>query len=322
MAIYFIQYMVSIVTFIYVYGSMAQLNYHHLRYFWMIANEGHLTRAAERLHVSQSALSIQLRQLEESMGQKLFEREGKRLLLTEAGRIALDYANAIFRTGDELISLMQGQSARRQLVRIGAVGTLSRNFQMELVRPLLHRDDIELVLRSGSLPELLKQLNTHTIDLVLSNRPVPRDAEANWHCHLVEDQPVSLVGPPAPNVTAFRFPADLRDTPLLLPSIESEIRAAFDFLMEQAGIRPRVVAEVDDMAMLRLLARDSDYLALVPPVVVLDELRSGDLVERCRIPELRESFYAIIPKRRFPNGIIRELLEPVLAQATREHESP
>ena len=81
---------------------MAQLNYHHLRYFWMIANEGHLTRAAERLHVSQSALSIQLRQLEASLGQKLFEREGKRLLLTEAGRIALDYANAIFRTGDAL----------------------------------------------------------------------------------------------------------------------------------------------------------------------------------------------------------------------------
>jgi LysR family transcriptional activator of nhaA len=200
------------------------------------------------------------------------------------------------------------------------VATLSRNFQMELVRPLLHRTDIELVLRSGSLPELLKQLNTHTIDLVLSNRPVPRDAEANWHCHLVEHQAVSLVGPPAPDAAAFRFPADLHETPLLLPSIESEIRTAFDFLMEQAGIRPRVVAEVDDMGMLRLLARDSGYLALVPPVVVLDELRSGILVERCRIPKIRESFYAIIPKRRFPNAIIRELLEPVLAQAARQYE--
>lgn len=294
---------------------MAQLNYHHLRYFWMIANEGHLTRAAERLHVSQSALSIQLRQLEESLGQPLFTREGKRLLLTEAGRIALDYANAIFRSGDELISLMHGQAARRQLVRIGAVATLSRNFQMELVRPLLDREDIELILRSGSLPELLRQLHTHTIDLVLSNRPVPRDAEANWHCHLVEEQPVSLVGRPISESTPFRFPEDLSDTSLLLPSIESEIRTAFDFLLEQAEIRPRVIAEVDDMAMLRLLARYSGHLALVPPVVVLDELRSGALIERCRIPELRERFYAIIPRRRFPNAIIRELLEPLLSQS-------
>jgi LysR family transcriptional activator of nhaA len=294
---------------------MAQLNYHHLRYFWMIANEGHLTRAAERLHVSQSALSIQLRQLEESLGQSLFTREGKRLLLTEAGRIALDYSNAIFRSGDELISLMHGQAARRQLVRIGAVATLSRNFQMELVRPLLDREDIELILRSGSLPELLRQLHTHTIDLVLSNRPVPRDAEANWHCHLVDEQPVSLVGRSISESTPFRFPEDLSDTSLLLPSIESEIRTAFDFLLEQAEIRPRVIAEVDDMAMLRLLARDSGHLALVPPVVVLDELRSGALSERCRIPDLRERFYAIIPRRRFPNAIIRELLEPLLSQS-------
>jgi LysR family transcriptional activator of nhaA len=294
---------------------MAQLNYHHLRYFWMIANEGHLTRAAERLHVSQSALSIQLRQLEESLGQSLFTREGKRLLLTEAGRIALDYSNAIFRSGDELISLMHGQAARRQLVRIGAVATLSRNFQMELVRPLLDREDIELILRSGSLPELLRQLHTHTIDLVLSNRPVPRDAEANWHCHLVDEQPVSLVGRSISESTPFRFPEDLSDTSLLLPSIESEIRTAFDFLLEQAEIRPRVIAEVDDMAMLRLLARDSGHLALVPPVVVLDELRSGTLSERCRIPDLRERFYAIIPRRRFPNAIIRELLEPLLSHS-------
>jgi len=294
---------------------MAQLNYHHLRYFWMIANEGHLTRAAERLHVSQSALSIQLRQLEESLGQSLFTREGKRLLLTEAGRIALDYANAIFRSGDELISLMHGQAARRQLVRIGAVATLSRNFQIELVRPLLDREDVELILRAGSLPELLRQLHTHTIDLVLSNRPVPRDAEANWDCHLVEEQPVSLVGRPIFESSPFRFPEDLTDTSLLLPSIESEIRTAFDFLLEQAAIRPRVIAEVDDMAMLRLLARDSGHLALVPPVVVLDELKNGNLIERCRIPDLRERFYAIIPRRRFPNAIIRELLEPLLSKS-------
>lgn len=288
---------------------MAALNYHHLRYFWVIANENNLTRAAEKLHVSQSALSIQLRQLEESLGQKLFDREGRRLSLTEAGRITLDYADAIFRTGDELVSLMHGRPAgTRQLLRVGAVSTLSRNFQLELVRPLLQRTDIELVLRSGSLRELLAQMHTHTIDLILSNRPVPRDAQANWHCHLLDEQAVSLVGKPALVEQAFCFPRDLETTPLLLPSIESEIRAAFDFLLEQAGVRPLVIAEVDDMAMLRLLARESGHLALVPPVVVMDELRQGLLVEHYQIAEIRERFYAITPSRRFPNEALRDLL--------------
>lgn len=300
---------------------MATLNYHHLRYFWMIANENNLTRAAERLHVSQSALSIQLRQLEESLGQKLFEREGKRLQLTEAGRIALDYANAIFGAGDELISLMHGRSAgERQLLRIGAVSTLSRNFQLELVRSLVQRSDVELVLHAGSLRELLAQMHTHTIDLVLSNRPVPRDAQANWHCHLLDEQPVSLVGKPGEHIRPFRFPQDLDGRPLLLPSIESEIRAAFDFLLEQGDVRPMVVAEVDDMAMLRLLARESGHLALVPPVVVLDELRQGMLVEYHRIADIRERFYAITPSRRFPNALVKELLATSLDAKISEND--
>lgn len=146
------------------------------------------------------------------------------------------------------------------------------------------------------------------MDLVLSNRPVPRDAEASWHSHLLDEQPVSLVGKPTNGTEPFRFPEDLRDQPLLLPSLENEIRSAFDILLDRAGIRPRVLAEVDDMAMLRLRARDTDALALVPPVVVLDELRTGALVERCRIPEISESFYAITPTRRFLNPIVRELV--------------
>ena len=288
---------------------MAVLNYHHLRYFWVIANEKNLTRAAEKLHVSQSALSIQLRKLEESLGQSLFDREGKGLALTEAGSIALDYAESIFKTGDELLSLMQNRPcANRQLLRMGAVSTLSRNFQLELLRPLVGRTGIELVLHSGSLPELLARMQTHSLDLVLSNRSVPPGAEANWHCLLLDEQPVSLVGSPRDANAPFRFPQDLQSTPILLPGIESEVRTAFDFLMAQANIRPLIIAEVDDMAMLRLLSRESGSLALAPPVVVQDELRDGILVERYRIPEIRERFYAITPIRRFPNAILRELL--------------
>jgi LysR family transcriptional regulator, transcriptional activator of nhaA len=288
---------------------MPTLNYHHLRYFWAIAHERSLTRAAQRLHVSQSALSIQLRQLEERLGQKLFERSGKRLVLTEAGRIALDYADTIFRAGDELVGLLQGRSAAgRQPLRIGAVATLSRNFQLGLLQPLMGRPDIELVLHSGSLRELLAQLDAHTLDLVLANVAVPRDASRPWHSHLIAQQPVSLVGKPHASRKRFRFPADLRDAPVVLPGSASSLRASFDLLMDEAGIRPTIVAEVDDMAMLRLIARETDALTLVPPVVVRDELRAKLLVERCRIPQIQESFYAISASRRFPNPLVGELL--------------
>jgi LysR family transcriptional activator of nhaA len=288
---------------------MGRLNYHHLRYFWAIAHERSLTRAAERLHVSQSALSVQLRQLEEQLGHGLFERGRKRLALTESGRIALDYADTIFRAGDELVSTLQGRGAAgRQVLRIGAVTTLSRNFQLELLRPLLSRDDVEIVVRSGTLRELLVQLEAHTVDVVLANMAVPRDAHTRLYSHLLAEQPVSLVARPVRARRQFQFPDDLRDTPLIVPSLQSNIRVAFDLLLEQAGVRPRIVAEVDDMAMLRLLARESSGVTLVPPVVVQQELAERRLVERCRIPQIRETFYAITPSRRFPSPILRDLL--------------
>jgi LysR family transcriptional activator of nhaA len=289
---------------------MADLNYHHLRYFWAIAHEGKLTQAAERLNVSQSALSTQVKKLEDQLGHALFERQGRGLKLTEAGRIALDYADTVFKAGDELLSTLQGQpGTERQVLRVGAITTLSRNFQIALLRPLIGRTDVELIVRSGTMRELLSQLEAHAIDLVLSNQAVARDVKTSWHSHLLQEQPVSIVGPPAPEQSELRFPEDLDRTPILVPSLDSDVRVAFDRLMELAGARPMIVAEIDDMAMLRLFARDSDCLALVPPVVVRDELRDGVLVERCKIPEITESFYAITQSRRFPNPLVRQLLE-------------
>lgn len=295
---------------------MAHLNYHHLRYFRAIAHQGSLTRAAEQLNLSQSALSVQLQKLEEQVGHPLFERLGKRLVLTEAGRIALDYADVVFQAGEELMSTLQGRGgASRRVARIGAITTLSRNFQMAFLRPLIARPDVELVVRSGAMRELLAQLEAHELDLVLSNRPAQRDAAAPWRSHLLDQQPVSLVSRPEPDAAPFRFPQDLRDQPLLLPSMDSEIRTEFDQILERAGVRPIILAEVDDMAMLRLLARESGALALVPPIVVRDELTAGLLVERCRIPELQESFYAIGQSRRFPNPLVEGLLDGWRAEA-------
>ena len=195
---------------------MSSLNYHHLQYFWTIARAGSVASAAARLHVTASALSIQLRQLEDRLGQPLFTRHNRQLTLTEAGRIALDYADTIFKSGDELLAVLRGRPAdNREIVRIGAAATLSRNFQYTLLRPLLGEPGVELVLRSGSMSELLAQLDSHALDMLLSNMPVPRDAGQNRHSHLLADVAVSLVSRRSRGRRPFRFPDDLATTALL-----------------------------------------------------------------------------------------------------------
>ncbi len=289
--------------------SGAQLNFHHLRYFRAVAREGNLTRAAAHLNVAQSAVSTQIRQLEAHLGQALFVRQGRTLVLTEAGRIALAYADTIVGAGNELVAtLREGRREERQVLRIGAVATLSRNFQRGFLAPVVGREDVELVLHSGSLAELLGRLSAHTLDLVLSNRRVQEDAGTAWRCRRIARQQVSLVGPPRRGAP-FRFPADLAEAPLILPGRDSEIRGAFDAICEQHGIRVAVAAEVDDMAMLRLLARDSAAVALVPAVVVVDELRSGVLEEYAAVPNLYEAFYAISVRRQYQHPLVRPLLE-------------
>jgi len=287
---------------------MARLNYRHLYAFWAVAREGNLTRAARGLHVSQSALSVQIRQLEEQLGQPLFARQGRVLSLTEAGRIALGYADQIFGAGAELLAtLKEGRRRERRVLRIGAVATLSRNFQESFVKPLLERADVELVLQSGALGDLLIRLGSHTLDLVLTNRPVQGDAEREWRCRRIARQQVSLIGPRLPKGRRVRFPQDLAGLPLLLPSKDSDIRTAFDLLCEQLDVRVNVLAEVDDMAMLRVLARDTKAAALLPSVVVRDELRDGRLREYCVVPNLYENFYAITVKRSYQHPLLKSL---------------
>jgi len=288
---------------------MAFLNYHHLRYFRAIALSSSLTKAAKQLGLSQSALSVQLRHLEESLGQALFERQHKALVLTEAGRIALQYADTIFQSGEELMDVLKNQASRsRSILRVGAVANLSRNFQLRFLQPVIGKDDVELIIHSGTLRELLSQLQAHTLDVVLTNTAIRRDTEVGWHCHLLDEQPVSLVGQKRRGKRSFQFPHDLRTVPIVLPSLESSIRSAFDLHMDQLGIRPMIAAEVDDMAMLRLMARESLGVTLVPSVVVKDELERGELVEKYRFSDIKETFYAITPSRRFPNPILRILM--------------
>jgi LysR family transcriptional regulator, transcriptional activator of nhaA len=287
---------------------MAALNYNHLRYFWAVAHDGNLTRTAVRLNLTQSALSVQIRKLEEQLGQELFERRGRQLHLTEAGRIVLDHADAIFATGDDLLSTLLHAGVARQALRVGALATLSRNFQMAFLKPVLGRADIELVLRSGGAGELLRSLETLNLDVVLTDQAPARDALTPFVTHRIAEQPVSLVGTPARLAGRASLAESLRTEPLILPHAGSSIRADFDALADRLGVRPRIVAEVEDMAMMRLLAREDLGLAVLPPIVVRDEIAAGLLVEADKLPGIVETFYAVAVARRFPNPLLRELL--------------
>lgn len=284
------------------------LNYHHLRYFWAVAHDGNLTRTADRLNLSQSALSTQIKHLENRLGHKLFERRGRQLHLTEAGRIALDHADAIFSTGQELVATLEGESGTRRALRVGALSTLSRNFQIEFLRPILGRDDVEVILRSSSPTELLEGLGTLNLDVVLMNREPPSDGLAPYVAHRVAEQAIGLVGTPTRLDPASPLPDLLRDQPVILPTSGTTVRAAFDALASRLALRPQIAAEVDDMAMMRLLAREDIGLALVPPIVVQDELASGRLVEAREHPRITETFFAITLERRFPNPLVQELV--------------
>lgn len=289
---------------------MRNLNFHHLYYFWTVAKEGHLTRAARQLHVSQSALSSQIRQLEGQLGHDLFEREGRSLRLTEVGHLVLEYAESIFNLGSEMLSIVEsGELQQVQRLRIGAVATLSRNFQENFLRPVIGEANVRLVIQSASLEELLEQLRIHKLDLILSNRPVVTDSVTPLRCQRIAQQRVCLVGPPGAMASGFDFPAGLARVKLLLPGPSSDIRSQFDLLCEQLGVDVTPYAEVDDMAMLRLLARDSGGVAVVPEVVVQDELESGRLQKYAVLDALEESFYAITAKRHFQLPVLRLLLD-------------
>ena len=285
-----------------------KLNYHHLFYFWSVAKSGHLTRSAESLHVSQSALSAQIRKLEESLGYALFIREGRSLKLSEAGRVAFGYADDIFGLGDELTAwFSSGIQTNRESLKIGAVATLSRNFQEGFLKPVLGREDLELSIQSSTLEDLLRRLSAHRLDLVLSNQPVQGDEENPWRSRRIARQSVSIIGPPGA-VEAKTFPGLLIERSLIVPGQENSIRHAFDQLCDYHKLRPRIVAEVDDMAMMRLLARDTPYFAILPPVVVRDELQNGVLCDYGALPGVYEEFYAVSIRRQFEPPLVSQLL--------------
>lgn len=287
---------------------MTRLNYHHLYYFWQVASAGNLTRVAEQLHISQSALSAQIRKLEEATGMQLFERAGRAMTLTLEGRQMLRYAQDIFTRGEELEAwLRSGGGAGTSQLRIGIISTLSRNFIDRLIAPVLNDTSIHLVLEAGTLEVLLRGLAKHQLDVVLTNGDVRGGDEQLWESRLLARQPISIIGPPRKGRRPS-FPRGFRDQRWVLPGRDSEVRRAFEAFCSTHDYDPLVVAEANDMPMLRLLARDSGALAVLPPVVVGDELQRGTLSEYLQLPDVFENFYAITVKRSQPSPVLNRLL--------------
>lgn len=286
------------------------LNYHHLQYFRAIVQEGGVTHAAKKLNLSQSTLSVQLKQLEESLGAQLFQREGRSLVLTEAGQVALDYAEDIFKAGDELRAwFAETHSPGLRSIRIGALSPLSKNLQFEILRPLIMAGETHVQVVEGEMQDLVERLKHHQIDLLLSNLPPGGTDAEHTHTHVLGEMPVYLVGRPPFKIPKKPFPHWLEGIPLMLPSRRSAARVEFDAILARSDIQPKVQAEVDDTALLRLLALSGAGLALVPEIGVKFELEEKRLLRIEKIKGLKESFYAITANRsRLPNEVI-DLIE-------------
>lgn len=286
--------------------NMDQLNYNHLRYFHAVAHDGNLTRTAERLNVSQSALSSQIRLLEARLGHPLFERVGRRLELTEVGRITLDHADRIFETGQELLATLTQAGQALPPLRIGALSTLSRNFQLRFLKPALVHRDLDISLRSGAEPQLLDALKSLALDVVLSNEPPKSAVGSDFVAQKLAEQQVGIHG--RPERLKYSSLAELLSAEGVILPTEPAIRSGFFGVAAKLGVAPRIVADVDDMAMVRLLTREGAGLAVAPSVVLADELAAGRVATAPFALDIWESFYAITTRRSFPHPLIDALL--------------
>jgi len=286
---------------------MDSLNYHHLRYFHAVAHEGHLTRTAERVNLSQSALSTQIRKLEDRLGHPLFDRVGRQLVLTEVGRIVLDHADRIFGTGQELIDTLARTGTATPPLRVGALSTLSRNFQLSFLKPLLTASDTDVILKSGGADMLFAALKSLALDVVLTTQPPPGASSPEFTAHRIAEQSVGIHGAPH-RLRHGTLKALLDNEPLIVPT-ESPIRTQYDSLVARLGAKPRIAADVDDMAMVRLLAREDVGLAIAPSVVLADEIASGRVQTAPFDLNLKESFYAVTVHRSFPHPALAGLVK-------------
>jgi LysR family transcriptional activator of nhaA len=290
---------------------MEWLNYHHLRYFWAVAREGSVTRAAEKLHISQPTVSAQIRELEEALGERLFLRTGRTLALTDVGRTVFRYADEIFGLGRELLDTVKGRpTGRPARLSVGIANVVPKLVAYRLIEPALQLPEPVLIECVEDRPDrLLAELAVHTLDVVLNDAPVGPLVNVRAYSHLLGDCSVTVFGVPALARHARRFPASLDGAPFLLPTQNTALRRGLDQWFDEQRIRPQVVGEFEDSALLKVFGQAGRGL-FTAPTAIADEVRRQYGVRRIgEIEPVRERFYAISVERRLKHPAVVAISE-------------
>jgi LysR family transcriptional activator of nhaA len=296
---------------------MEWVNYNHLLYFWVVAREGGLVPAGKVLRLSHPTISAQIRALEGQLGEKLFEKVGRKLALTEMGRVVYRYADEIFTLGREMLDTVKGRSTGRPLrLDVGVVDAIPKLVVQRLLQPALRLPEpVRLVCSEDSYETLLADLALHALDMVISDAPIPPGSKIRAFNHILGESGVSWYGAPALAAKHRRgFPGSLRDAPLLLPLETLPLRRSLDQWLEGHGITPRVVAEFEDSALLKTFGADG--LGLFPAATVVErEVCAQYGVQLVgRVAEVRERFYAISVERRLKNPAVLAISEAARAE--------
>jgi LysR family transcriptional activator of nhaA len=280
---------------------MDWLNYHHLRYFWTVAREGGLRRAAEKLHVSQPSISAQVRELEAALGEKLFRRSGRANVLTDAGQIARRYADEIFALGQELTNAIKQRPTSQELrLYVGVVDSLPKLVTNDILRPVSTLPQaVHLICREGKIEDLLGQLAAHRLDLVLADEPAPSTLKIRAFSHLLDESDVTFCAVPALATKLRRgFPRSLHGAPALLPAETTGMRRSLEKWFLATGIRPQVVGEFEDAALMKVMAADGKGFIPLPAVVAAEAAARFGLRKIATTSRCRDQFFAITAERR------------------------
>ncbi|HOW67398.1 MAG TPA: LysR family transcriptional regulator [Candidatus Paceibacterota bacterium] len=289
---------------------MEWLNYHHLRYFWTVAREGSLKKAAEKLRVSQPSISAQLSELEEVLGEKLFRRSGRNKVLTDAGQIALRYADEIFSLGREMVNAIKQRPTVQALrLYVGVADSFPKLVTHEILRPVFSLPQaIHVICREGKLEDLLEQLTAHRLDIVLADETASSATKARTFNHPLGESSTSFCASGKLAATLRKdFPKSLHEAPALLPSDATSLRRAVEVWFRELGIQPRVVAEFEDLALMQVMAAEGRGFIALPSVVVEEATRRYGFRIVGQADTCRVQFHAITAERRIVHPAVARI---------------
>lgn len=295
------------------------LNYRHLYFFWVVAKEGSITQAAERLGLAIQTISTQLGLLEQSLGKSLFAPQGRRLVLTEAGRVALRYADQIFLLGEQLQeALTDSEIGRTMRLTVGLSDSLPKLIASRVLQAALQLPEkIKLVCYEDRFETLLGDLSVHKLDVVLADRPVQSGTTLRVFSHLLGESDIMLFGVSS-LAEKYRpgFPDSLNGAPVLLPTRNNAIRGRIDHWFEAQNLRPDIVGEFDDNALLNTFGRNGMGLFPAPSALATDVAAQFDAAPVGELQNVHEQFYAISNERKIKHPAVEAIIAAIHGQSS------